>query len=573
MVMARYISVLLTLLTSYFTWAQKPYAEIIVEPRNVEVGEQFNVIVKSNISGQIEITLPDEFEQGYNVISRMEQDYDGNTGQLTTFFYHGRTGSLSKAGKYTFGPALIKKGNHVYRSNKVTVKASEETSTDNPEISSNLLRKPAFGIIELSKQKVYVGEAFTAQCKIYSQFKPTHFDSYQSFLFNPAGDQHKLGENIQPVVDIGMYGNAKRHFFEHDKQVIFLNSPGKVSVEPFEISLQAGFQEYQVTSKKNHVQVLPLPKGAPSSFTGGVGEFNIQCNTDKTKVKQGDMLTFTLIISGLGNLHDINRPKVNFGDYFEIYGDPEIKEKFSFSSRGADGEIQIIYHLQAIKDGEGKFAPIVLSYFDPVTAVYKTVKTQATNITVTANPDFVVENKPSKETQTAKIDRFNTPESKASTAFFASTTFKVIGVSLPLCAALLFLFFRKRKEEEDEVKPTIAAKSEPVVQGLKTGTAEFLSTLQSHANNGNALPFFTQLSSDLRKATSQAAMDDADWVLSTDDVKAFFAKKDFSQEFQEEYFTLQQTCELCRYGCQQPEDDLTIYLARAKRIFETLENS
>ncbi len=571
MVMMRYIGILITLLTSYFAWSQKPYVEIKVEPRRVEVGEQFTVIVKSNVSGDIEINLPKEFEQGYNILNRMEQEYDGNTGELVTYFFHGRTGTLSKAGKYTFGPAMIKANGHVYRSNKVNVRATEESDTADKGFGVGF-SKPAFGIIEASKTKVYAGEAFTVQCKVVSKFKPTHYDSYRPFNFDPAADQHKLGANTQPMVDMGTFRGERRYMFDHDKQVVFLNSPGKVLIHPFSLTLQVSYQGYEVRSKRNHIKVLPLPKGAPKTFTGGVGQFKIKSSCENKTVKQGDVIVFTVILSGNGNLHDMNRPKINFGDHFQIYGDPEIKEKFSYTSRGAEGETHIIYHLQAMKAGQAKFNPIQLSYFDPAAEEYKTVSDQPANIEIETNPDFVVEKKDQPTAKEARIDRFNSDSKDSEGGFLSSKTAKWIGIgiSTPLCLALLFLFFRKRKEDEQKV---IAKQTETAVeaQAPKIPSTEFLSVLQAHANNGNELPFFTQLSSDLRKASSQAAKNDPDWVLSNDDLKSFFTQKGYSQEFQNDFFSLQQTCELCRYGCQKPEADLNIYLTKAKTIFETLE--
>lgn len=565
----RYLSILITLLTSYIAWSQKPYAEIIVDHKNVEVGHQFNVIVKSNISGQIEIKLPKEFEQGFNVMNRMEQEYDGNTGEVVTYFFHGRAGSISEPGKYTFGPALIKKDGRVYRSNKVTVVASKEEEVDQKNVGISLMRKPAFGIIELSKHKVYAGEAFVTQCKIVSQFKPSHYESYHSYTFDPAADQHKLGTNTQPTVDFGTYRNQRRFLFDHDKQVVFLNAPGKVNIEPFVLTLQAGYKGYEVRSRKNHIRVLPLPEGAPETFSGGVGYFEVACKSDKTNVRQGDMVTFTVVMSGHGNLHDVNKPKVNFGEHFEIYGDPEVKEKFAFSKRGSEGEIHIVYHLHAIKDGNGQFNPIEMSFFDPDEEIYKTIQAQPKAILIESNPDFIVEKKTEAPAE-ASINRFNTKDDKGG-SFFSSTAFKVIGVTTPICLAFLFLIFRKKKEEDEEPKMANEPAKGLPVSVAKIRSTEFLSILEAHANNRNELPFFTQLSQDLRKATSQAAKNDPDWILSTEDAKAFFASKGYSQTFQDEYFALQQTCELCRYGCQKPEDDLNIYVAKAKSIFETLE--
>jgi hypothetical protein len=559
------------MMTALVAWSQKPYVEIFVEPANVEVGEQFNVIVKSNISGEIDINLPDEFEQGYNVMNRMEQEYDGNTGEVITYFFHGRSGSLTAEGKFIFGPAHIKKGNKVYRSNKVTVLSTNEVSSESNTVSPNLLQKQACGVIETSKDKVYAGEAFVVKSKVLSKFKPTHYDSYRTYQFSPAADQHKLSENDQPMVAYGTYHGQRRFVFEHDKQVVFLNTTGRVKIEPFIMTLQSGFDGFEVRSKKNHIRVIPLPKGAPTSFTGGVGKFEIASETDKKTIRQGEVVTYTLILKGSGNLQDVNKPKVNFGEHFKVYGDPEIKENFSYTSNGAEGEIRMLYHLQAIKDGNVSFGKIVLSYFDPEAEVYKTVSTVPEKISIEKNADFVVENNSSDEKTNAKIDNFSSGEKNNDKSFFSGSTVKWIGISAPICLAFLFLLFRRKKEdayEDTQEKPEITPVT-PISQ--KRNVEEYLSILQAHANNGNDLPFFTQLSKDLQTSVSQVAREDENWVLSKEEKQQFFYSKGYSADFQSNYFGLQQTCELCRYGCQKPDDNLQVYVEKAKVIFETLQ--
>ncbi len=569
MVIFKHIAVLLSLFISYLAMAQKPYVELIVEPAQVEVGDQFTVIVKSNISGEININFPKEFEQGYNVLNRMEQDFDGNTGETITYFFHGRSGSLNKTGTYTFGPAYVKAGNRVYKSNKTTVKAISEPADQHVNIDDHLLRKPAFGKINVSKAKVYVGEAFVVNSEIISRFKPTHYDSYHSYGFEPSVDQHEIDKNNQPVVEPKACRNQIRYFFEHDKQVVFANNPGKFYINPFKITLQAGFEGYEVRSRRNHIIVMPLPAGAPKTFSGAVGKFDIQCEADKEHVKQGEMLTLTYVISGHGNLHDMGKPKVDFGSSFKIYGDPEVKEKFVFTSKGAEGSLSIVYHLQAIKEGDVKIAPFIMSYFDPYEEKYVSVHTKSSSIHIDKNPDFVLVNvdKPSEKEST--IEHYNKQPTE-SESFFSTTAGKWIGISTPICLAFIF-FLWKRRKEEDEESPVVVSKAVNEAAPTMISSAEFLSILQAHARSGNELPFFTQLSKDLQIATSQAAKGDANWVLSTDEKKAFFQEKNLSAEFQKTYFDLQQTCELCRYGCQKAEDDLSIYLTKAEYIFHTLE--
>jgi hypothetical protein len=568
--MIRYIAILFSLMSAFFALSQKPYVELIVQPSDVEVGDAFNVVVKSNITGEITIDFPASYNQGYNVMNSMEQDFDGNTGEVITFYFHARSGSISKEGTYTFGPAYVRKGNKVYRSNKVTVNARSKVVEQSESVETSLEKKPACGSILLSKEKVYAGEPVVIESQITARFKPTHYDSYQSYSIESGADQHKLTGPNDIIVRNEHKGYKERFIFELDKQVVFFNNTGKFKINPFEMTLQSGFDGFPISSKKNYIRVVPLPKNAPQSFTGGVGEFTITSSFDRTNLKQGEIATLSLKIDGRGNLHDIANPKLNLPAELTIYGDPERVEKFNFTEKGAEGFIEINYHLRVIKGGEIQFPVLAMSYFDPKLEKYITKFATPANLRAQKNPSFVTAaNTSLKENSDNKIERYNT-ENANKKSLMGNPIVKWIGISTPLCLAFLFLFFRFKKSRTEK-ENTIAALDNLEKTAVKVDPNEWLSILQSNVDTGNTLPFFTQLSKNLQNAVSQAARDDINWVLSREEIKEFFSQKNLSEEFQMDFFNLQQTCELCRYGCQVPNEDLNTYLDKAKVIFRSLE--
>jgi len=108
-------------LISALSFGQKPVVLLEVDPKEAKLGEVLTITVKSNVQGEIDIELPSGFVHGYNVMNGMEQEMDYNTGKVISFFYMSQTGAMNKEGTFTFGPAYIKKGSRVYRSNTVTV--------------------------------------------------------------------------------------------------------------------------------------------------------------------------------------------------------------------------------------------------------------------------------------------------------------------------------------------------------------------------------------------------------------------------------------------------------------------
>ncbi len=183
--------------------AQKPMVLLDIDPKEAEPGEILTVTIKSNIQGELDVELPSGFVHGYNVMNGMEQEMDYNTGKLITYYYMSQTGAMNKEGTYTFGPAYIKKGSKVYRSNtvSVTIKKQANSPQYNGEISSKQLRQPAFGIIETSKKTIYEGEPVVINAKVYSHFSPSHLENYQSYSISGVIDKHDVGNNQRILVE------------------------------------------------------------------------------------------------------------------------------------------------------------------------------------------------------------------------------------------------------------------------------------------------------------------------------------------------------------------------------------
>ena len=102
-------------------WAQKNIIKLEVDQKRIKLGESLVITVRSNIEGEISIDFPPEFVRGYDVMSGMEQVVDYNSGIVNTINYYSQNGSFKKVGTFTIGPAYIKRGKHVYKSNTVQV--------------------------------------------------------------------------------------------------------------------------------------------------------------------------------------------------------------------------------------------------------------------------------------------------------------------------------------------------------------------------------------------------------------------------------------------------------------------
>mgnify|MGYP006866425982 CR=1 FL=1 len=126
---------------------QKPIVKLEIEPKSVQVGDEIVVTVKTNIQGEIDIDFPSAFVNGYAVMNGMEQEMDYNTGRVISLYYYSQNGVLKKEGSYTFGPAYVKSGSKIYKSNTVEVVVQKEAFINSSgEISPRPLNRVISGL-------------------------------------------------------------------------------------------------------------------------------------------------------------------------------------------------------------------------------------------------------------------------------------------------------------------------------------------------------------------------------------------------------------------------------------------
>jgi BatD DUF11 like domain len=129
-------------------------------------------------------------------------------------------------------------------------------------------------------------------------------------------------------------------------------------------------REVPITIDVLPVTVLPLPEeGRPADFSGAVGQWNLEVTAKPTEVAVGDPITFTIKVSGSGNIDTVPTPKLGGLDEFKTY---EPTTKTTKDDLNTTGE-RVIQQVLIARTPEVKQLPEVrLVYFDPVAKAYKT---------------------------------------------------------------------------------------------------------------------------------------------------------------------------------------------------------
>ncbi|MBL1278691.1 MAG: BatD family protein [Fluviicola sp.] len=562
--MKKSLLIIQALLCIGFLYAQDPEIILSIDPVSADIGELITITVKSNVQGELEIdNLPSSFVQGYDVMSGMEQEMDYNTGKVITYYYISQTGAIGKKGKYTIGPAFVKKGNKTYPSNTIVVNIGEKTEVSTANVTADQLKEPAFGTIQTNKTSIYEGEAIVVFAKIYSHFEPTHLEGYRSYEIPGTIDKKELGNVNRIIVDREYFKNMQFYTFDYDKNVIFPSGTGQFKISPYSMKLNQNRKGYQFKSNYAIITIKPLPNDPPSDFIGAVGNFTIEQEIEQIDLNQGDVFKILIRIIGSGNLQNITEPSPTLPKGFIIYGDPEVKEDYIYNSHGTEGQISYKYNIQVNKSGVTKLPPTTVSFFDPKKEKYVTVATATSEIKVKEDKNYIASIE-DEEVQELNAEDFMRKSEvvEDDSSFFGSVGFWT-GVSTPILASFLFLFLAKKREEsadEIEQKGIVKKKSKQVATSMVS--------LESQISGANDNEFYSQVEKSLKTALEVKIP--AGESMSK---KEFFSK--LSQKVKEETINkaknIFEKCDQFRYGFPSDEGSKQAILEELKTVLEELK--
>ncbi len=552
-----------------FLFAQEPEITFTIEPTNAEVGEIITITVRSNIEGTIEIdNLPSSFVHGYDVLNGMEQEMDYSTGEVITYYFFSQTGAIGKKGKYTIGPAYVKRGNKTYISNTVDIIIGEDAVLTSTDVSKKQMSQPAFGIIQTNKKTIYEGEPIVVQAKIYSRFEPTHLEGYQSYELPGTIDKEKIAGGKRIIVERERYKNESFYAFEYDKTVIFPAGIGDFKILPFTMKLNQNFKGYQFKSNATIVHIKPLPDGAPVDFIGGVGKFTLKRNIEEKELTQGDVFKLNITVKGKGNIQNTSEPTLHLPKGFIVYGDPEIEENYSYNSNGAEGEIRYSYNIQVNGSGEKEFPSTSISYFDPILEKYISIASNSDTILVKKDPNYITQIEP----EALEIEELSTNSFLRSSevkydndSFYGNSLFWVLTGS-PLFLSIFYLFFIRKKEEnasEIEAKQFVRKKSKKLNNTIDK--------LKLELTTGNNDDFFSKLEKTLRGAIEIRLSIKEENQVSRNEMMKQLANEITTDELKNIQSIFEQ-CDQYRYGFPNTDASKQELFEQTKQTIEKLSN-
>ena len=338
--------------------------------------------------------------------------------------------------------------------------------------------------LELSRTNVVVGEPITATLKLFQRVNIAGFENVSFPTFNGFWSQEiEAPSNIEfsrEVYDGQIYNSALLRKF-----ILIPQHQGQVKIDPAElvclvnIRVSSGgtsifdgfFDDYRTVRKKVStspvtVNVSPLPSGAPASFAGGVGSFDISARLSRDTLKTHEAASLIVTVSGKGNVSLLEAPKVNFPPDMEVY-DTKVSDKVD--KGGLSGSKTYEFPFIPRSYGDFVIEPIKYSYYDVGKGRYVTLETAPIPVCVERGnetdgggvPVQVPSQKGVKNLgQDIRFIRTQSPDLVAKGQFFAgSLSFWLVLVLISVMAVVCWFVFRTYAARKADVAGTKTRKA------------------------------------------------------------------------------------------------------------------
>ena len=364
--------------------------EANVVSRRLNVGEVGTLLIKaangeaSNIPSRIDVQGLDIVKTGEQISMTLS---NGVKGYTKIYYYQIRPIS---PGSYTIPPVTAD-----VQGKPCTTKPIQITvvQASNDDLSAQAT-KPYFGRINLEAKEVYVNQLVPFDVTVFARGRSAISDVSNGKLENESFVVQNFKQVKLDTIELGgnIYSTARL------PSNFFALKPGHQTLGPSQVTIRViegrspfGFpsifqrtRSQKILTDTVAIDVKPLPPGAPASFTGGVGDFQMDASASTTSVSIGDPISMTFEVTGVGNLGTLGAPQFSGIAQTETWKTYEPGKTLdpAWASDGITSGHATFSQVIIPLTKTGMIPPFELTFFDPAKAQYVTRKTQPISITV-----------------------------------------------------------------------------------------------------------------------------------------------------------------------------------------------
>ena len=405
------------------------------------IGQPFYIQIEANTAGPINLKKSD-YPNNVSVVyttpgEKTEQsvyiDNNGKTINKKTTHTLTLTCKGEDPGIYTYGPIEI----DGVKSNTIKYEVTEKSSSPysskvyiDPMSSFGFdidpsLTDPSLGIdpstYDPTSGPIFVGKgneemfliANVNKSNVYEQeaieYTVTLYTTYQDINFLGAAASPKFeGFLMEESSDLSQSFSAKEYkgklykALVIAKYIIFPQKSGKLQIKgnTYTVSTNSWSLFYDpylyygsmisknpvqlnVTPNDIEIDVKELPKPIPANFMGGVGNFSITSSMPSTNLATNTPASYQIKIEGSGNIKYIKLPEISpyFPSSTEVFT-PDVKTDTRIANATVTGTSIFNYLIVSKETGNYEIPGLEFTYFDPVSATYKTLHTSNYSIHV-----------------------------------------------------------------------------------------------------------------------------------------------------------------------------------------------
>jgi len=390
------------MLLSTFLFAQE--LKVSIDKNPVILGEQ--ILLQYSINAESEKFQTPNFNNfrvlsGPNLSTQSSYTFSNGKSESSTTTTYSIYIKAKKEGIFDIPPASVYSSGKRINSKGIKIRVVKGNTKQNDKLSNNLFIK-----VETSKKDIVVGEQILVTYKLLTrvELQNTELSSLPELNGFWVKDLETSSRFKRDVINGTAYNVAVIK-----KSVLTAQQAGDLIIDPLELKCSirkqrtrnnrdpfASFfgngynvQEEFVSSKPIKIKVKEL-NNTPINYKGIVGDFNITSEIEKSRVKANDAISYSITITGKGNLELLKPLDINFSEDFEIY-EPKIKNKIF--EGGMKRSIKTFEYLIIPRyKGEYSIPAVSLITYNPRSKEFEKKSTSEHKLTVNASSNNDDEN-------------------------------------------------------------------------------------------------------------------------------------------------------------------------------------
>ncbi|OLD85173.1 MAG: hypothetical protein AUG81_13140 [Verrucomicrobia bacterium 13_1_20CM_4_54_11] len=414
-----FIAVFGIIATAQFARADSPSVTAVLNSSEAALGETVHLEIR--VAGAHGADAPENIMVDGLEIRRTgtSQRIEMNNLNLTSSVIYDYTVMPLRAGRFTIPPQTIRVGNNSLRTPALTLNVADapgRSSGARPgrDAAAASASSLVFAELIVPSKTAYVGEivpvqirmgfdprvrprlveppeitgqGFTAQ-KLQQSGENTETISgrpYEVVTFKTAIAAARAGKfEIGPVkakaqVVVPRRQSAPRSRPRSPFDLLDQDDPFSDPFFSNPFSQRGERRDVEIKSEPVALEVKPLPKNAPPSFSGAIGNFTMTTDAKPKTVQVGDPITITSTISGRGNFDRVNAPVIEDERGWHKYPP---SSKFKQDDEVGLSGTKTFEMVLSPNDKKQGLPLLAFSYFDPVKEQYVTLHSESIPINV-----------------------------------------------------------------------------------------------------------------------------------------------------------------------------------------------